>query len=363
MVKRIKLALIATVLIGSAFMANAASYRVNSKGGAHFVSVAEAMATTISSQYYVQAGDTLYAEPGHVEPGDVTFNKKIILIGPGYNFAETGNNIMNAESAVFWTISTNSNSTFSEIHGCVANNINLDSYCVANRCRVSNVLQINGDGCEITNCYIKKIYLHTYRRDLSGVKIIGNIICSYIEKYNSYNCISFTIANNTIVASSNGYLLNQLNQNYHTCEIYNNVIINTNTNLVSASEDTVSRYTNYTIQPDLLANNSIHHNVLSTVQCPGADSICNVATNVYGATVESTFVNNGLMEGQYELKSGSPAAGAASDGGDCGAYGGVKPYKKGGQPAGIPYIYDATFSNPSENNTINATFKVRITNE
>ncbi len=360
MVKRIKLALIATVLIGSAFMANAASYRVNSKGGAHFVSVAEAMATTISSQYYVQAGDTLYAEPGHVEPGDVTLNKKIILIGPGYNFAETGNNIMNAESAVFHTISTNSNSTFSEIHGCVAHNINLDSYCVANRCRVSNALHINAHGCEITNCYIKQIYLNTYRRDLSGVKIIGNIICSYIDKYNGYNCISFTIANNTIVASSNGYLLNQ---NYHMCEIYNNVIINTNTNLVSASEDTVSRYTNYTIHPDLLANNSIHHNVLSTVQCPGADSICNVATNVYGATMESTFVNNGLMEGQYELKSGSPAAGAASDGGDCGAYGGVKPYKKGGQPAGIPYIYDATFSNPSENNTINATFKVRITNE
>ena len=358
MVKRIKLALIATVLIGSAFMANAASYRVNSKGGAHFVSVAEAMATTISSQYYVQAGDTLYAEPGHVEPGYVIFNKKIILIGPGYNFAETGNNIMNPESAVFHTIEINSNSTFSEIHGCVADNINLDSYCVANRCKVVDQIVIEGDGCEITNCYVKKINI-SYEH--LGIKIIGNITLSFeSNNSNRFQLRSATIANNTVVGSVNGYLLNN---NYHTCEIYNNVIINTNTNLVSASEDTVSRYTNYTIHPDLLANNSIHHNVLSTVQCPGADSICNVATNVYGATMESTFVNNGLMEGQYELKSGSPAAGAASDGGDCGAYGGVKPYKKGGQPAGIPYIYDATFSNPSENNTINATFKVRITNE
>lgn len=360
MVKRIKLALIATVLIGSAFMANAASYRVNSKGGAHFVSVAEAMATTISSQYYVQAGDTLYAEPGHVEPGDVTLNKKIILIGPGYNFAETGNNIMNAESAVFHTISTNSNSTFSEIHGCVANNIGLYSYCVANRCKVAGHIHIDGGGCEITNCYIKQI---AGSSTFLGIKVIGNII-GLFPTYDYGNRLIFhssTIANNTIVGSTNRCILD--NTVFSTCEIYNNIIINTNTNLVSASEDTVSRYTNYTIHPDLLANNSIHHNVLSTVQCPGADSICNVATNVYGATVESIFVNNGLMEGQYELKSGSPAAGAASDGGDCGAYGGVKPYKKGGQPAGIPYIYDATFSNPSENNTINATFKVRITNE
>lgn len=359
MVKRIKLALIATVFINSAFMANAASYRVNSKGGAHFVSVAEAMATTISSQYYVQAGDTLYAEPGHVEPGDVTLNKKIILIGPGYNFAETGNNIMNAESAVFHTISTNSNSNFSEIHGCVANNIDLGSYCVANRCKVADQINISGDGCEITNCYVKKIN-GSYER--LGIKIIGNIILSF-EGYNSnsrFQVRSATIANNTVVGSVDGYLLNN---NYHRCEIYNNVIINTNTNLVSASEDTVSRYTNYTIHPDLLIDNSIHHNVLSTVQCPGSNTICNVATNVYGATMESTLVNNGLMEGQYELKSGSPAIGAASDGGDCGAYGGVKPYKKGGQPAGIPYIYDANFSNPSDNNTINANFKVRITNE
>ncbi len=357
MVKRIKLALIATVFINSAFMANAASYRVNSKGGAHFVSVAEAMATTISSQYYVQAGDTLYAEPGHVEPGDVTLNKKIILIGPGYNFAETGNNIMNPESAVFHTIET---TPFSEIHGCVANQITLRDYCVANRCKVNYQLYIEGGGCEITNCYITQFY---GRYTTLGTKVIGNIIGLFPDNSASHHLVfqSSIIANNTIVGSTNRCIL--YNTVFSTCEIYNNIIINTNTNLVSASEDTVSRYTNYTIHPDLLANNSIHHNVLSTVQCPGADSICNVATNVYGATMESTFVNNGLMEGQYELKSGSPAAGAASDGGDCGAYGGVKPYKKGGQPAGIPYIYDATFSNPSDNNTINANFKVRITNE
>lgn len=360
MVKRIKLALIATVLIGSAFMANAASYRVNSKGGAHFVSVAEAMATKISSQYYVQAGDTLYAEPGHVEPDIVTLNKKIILIGPGYNFAETGNNIMNAESAVFRTISINSNSTFSEIHGCVANNINLVSYCVANRCKVADQININGDGCEITNCYMNRICIASS----SGVKIIGNIINGYFHDGTTnsvYKLTSATIANNTIVGWKEANLLPT--GEFYMCNIYNNIIINTNTNLVAAAIDTVSRYSDYTIHPDLLANNSIHHNVLSTVQCPGSNTICNVATNVYGATVESIFVNNGLMEGQYELKSGSPAIGAASDGGNCGAFGGVKPYKKGGQPAGIPYIYDATFSNPSENNTINANFKVRITNE
>ena len=356
--KKIRLALIAAVLIGSALVANAASFRVNSKGGAHFRSVAEALATTLSSQYYVQSGDTLYAEPGHVEPSNVIFNKKIIIIGPGYNFAESGYNVMNAESAVFKDINMgNSSAHFSEVHGCIADNIDLGNYCVANRCRVNRSICINGDGFEITNCYTNKI--QGFNDTYTGSKIIGNIVKGYFEIDYHGILSSATIANNVIVCSRTEYLL--CSGKFHMCNIYNNIIINTNTNLVQAAVDTVSRYSNYTIHPDLLANNSIHHNVLSTVQCPGSNSICNVATNIYDATIETVFVNNGLMEGQYELKTGSPAIGAGSAGTDCGAFGGSQPYVKGGQPGGVPYIYDATFTTSGNNdNTINANFKVRI---
>lgn len=360
MTKKIRLALIAAVLIGSALVANAASFRVNSKGGAHFRSVAEALATTLTSQYYVQNGDTLYAEPGHVEPNSVTFNKKIVLIGPGYNFAESGYDVMNAESAVFKDISmSNSTANFSEVHGCIANNIYLGDYCVANRCKINGQPRISGDGCEITNCYTYRVCVDDHH---TGVKIIGNIITGYFHDGTTnsvYTLTSATIANNTIVGWYTANLLHT--GEFHMCNIYNNIIINTNTNLVQAAVDTVLRYSDYTIHPDLLANNSIHHNVLSTVQCPGSNTICNVATNIYGATVETVFVNNGLMEGQYELKPGSPAIGAGSAGTDCGAYGGSQPYVKGGQPGGIPYIYDATFTTPSGNtNTINVNLKVRI---
>jgi hypothetical protein len=64
-------------------------------------------------------------------------------------------------------------------------------------------------------------------------------------------------------------------------------------------------------------------------------------------------------DGRYQLKAGSPAIGAGSNGEDCGMFGGNDPYVLSGLPA-IPAIYYFQYFN--NNSTINVTMSVKSHN-
>lgn len=91
--------------------------------------------------------------------------------------------------------------------------------------------------------------------------------------------------------------------------------------------------------------------------------------NRYQVDPESIFVgwpiNNGSaysFDTRFQLSPNSPARGFASDGGDCGPYGGPTPYVPSGTPS-IPWIYNLSVptANPTEE-SINVNVKVRTQN-
>ena len=81
-------------------------------------------------------------------------------------------------------------------------------------------------------------------------------------------------------------------------------------------------------------NNELKNNLFDIA---GTD----VDGNQYGVDMSAVFEGTGSTDGQWQLKAGSVAIGAALDGGECGVFGGSNPYRLSGMPAG-PYIYDAT---------------------
>ena len=65
----------------------------------------------------------------------------------------------------------------------------------------------------------------------------------------------------------------------------------------------------------------------------------------------------------YQLKEDSPAKGYATDGGDCGPYGGLTPYVPGGLPNGYPYYTKAIIPAKSKNGKVNVSLKIKMQNE
>ena len=61
--------------------------------------------------------------------------------------------------------------------------------------------------------------------------------------------------------------------------------------------------------------------------------------NQVNVDMETIFVGTGSTDGQWQLADGSPAIAAGYSGEDCGAYGGIIPYKLSGIPSVIPAIY------------------------
>ena len=77
----------------------------------------------------------------------------------------------------------------------------------------------------------------------------------------------------------------------------------------------------------------------------------------------AVFVLKGTNDQRYQLKADSPAKGAATDGGDCGPFGGLYPYVIGGKPAGYPYYTKAVIGTRAENGKINVSLNIKMQNE
>ncbi len=80
-----------------------------------------------------------------------------------------------------------------------------------------------------------------------------------------------------------------------------------------------------------------------------------------GATVENTFVNEGSDDAKWQLLDSSAAKGAATHGGDCGAFGGATPYVLSGIPMFLPHITEALV--PAKPTDGKITVKLKIENQ
>ena len=191
--------------------------------------------------------------------------------------------------------------------------------------------------------------------------ILGRITSSSYWPYNS--C---TFRNNTIIyfGADANYLIHFTTN----CQIYNNILLHVTSGYTTTTTSNQTVDTSWYRDRVLTANdgegNDVHHNILSSqINTQYRNCIFNIQT------CEAALIWNNAtsVEEKYKHIANGIAVGAGSNGTTIGAYGAVNgsiPYIPSGIPQYRPYIYDANIDQtPSSNNTINASFKIKVQND
>lgn len=340
--KTLLLALALTAL--TATTANARSWRINNDETkmAQFTSINAAMSSTD-----VVAGDTLYLDPGCSLTAEQTVSKRVTIIGTGY----TGVSLPHRGAYISGKLYLNAANTkllSLNITGTVYirnNNITIE------RCRCSSGIVHNYNSSSYTSQYttIRDCYVTTMASNgtTSTNSAFWTIENNIISSENT--CISglynATIRNNLIL---NTYISNI--SSYHqsrnclsnltNCQIVNNIILKT-----------ASSYRNYTLSG--VDATQLNNNVISSNTRPDFNKANVTATDsVYTGDVQS-----------YVLTDDSPARGYGQDGTDCGIFGGLYPYVKGGLAYGHPYYESFVISSMPVDGKINVSLKVKMQDE
>ncbi len=306
-------------------------WRVNATPGssAHYSSLQAAhdAASTVN-------GDTIYLEGSPFSTGGLTCSKVLTIIGAGYFLDQNPQTQANLNPS------------------------KIDSY---------TYFQSGSEGSKIMGCYftyplylyvgnisIERNYFSTgqymvyaYYADVNNVRIINN----YFDNVYYYHSIYFPNASSNILISNNyingyittgagfsGFITNNIlgySGTFYNSTLTNNIMID---GTVTAS------------------NCNITYNIGNSTQFGnqnGNQQNVNMTTVFVGATGNST-------DGQWQLKTGSPAIGAGEGGVDCGIYGGAYPYRLSGLPP-IPAVY--YFNAPSlPTNNIQVSLKAKSHN-
>lgn len=336
--KTLLLALALTAL--TATTVNARSWRINNDETkmAQFTSINAAMSSTD-----VVAGDTLYLDPGCSLTAEQTVSKRVTIIGTGY----TGVSLPHRGAYISGTLYLNAANiklqslSISATVYIRANNVTIERcYCA----RISNYSDWSAQYASIRNCYVYE-YLVGYG-STQTTTAFWTIENNIFDSSNS-TCIrglyNATIRNNLIVntstnsSSSNSYSYRCLAQ-LTNCQIVNNIIIKT-------------RYPSQALYG--VDATQLNNNVISSDTRPDFNK-ANVTTtgSVYTGDVQS-----------YVLTDDSPARGYGQDGTDCGIFGGLYPYVKGGLAYGHPYYESFVISSMPVDGKINVSLKVKMQDE
>lgn len=338
-----KLFLAIAITTLTATTVNARSWRINNDvtQKAHFVSINAAMSSSD-----VVEGDTLYLDPGAEISGDQNVTKQVTIIGTGFNSDElpygmgkiAGTLYLKAANTKLIGIYTTYPFTIS------ANNIAIE------RCRCSGIWS-SGNNCQyanIRNCYIYRsnnnnvILGRGSDSNYSAFWTIENCIINYAPTSSySHDCIqnlyNATISNNLIVNTSKSA------SSYCLSDIGNSKIIN---NIILQTTNSAQTINNVTLD-------QLNNNVLSSNTRPEYNR-CNV--------LKTDSVYTGEVQ-EYVLTEDSPAKGYGQDGKDCGIFGGLYPFVKGGKPYGHPYFEEYSVSSHPENGKVNVSLKIKMQDE
>lgn len=310
--------LTALILAVWATPASATIWRVDNNAGnqADFTTLQAAHDTSI-----VAAGDTLYVTGSGASYGALTLTKKLIIFGPGYLLVENPevNGNLTPAPAQATTIIFQTGSEGSMLIGLSIGDIDIYASNITikrnyiNSISPGNAINIlsNASNIIITQCYVLGYYFST---SADGIELVGNnsnIIISnnYISPRNS--------SANSILAPSNSSLSVKNNVFGGHLEISNSDIRN---NIKTSTTFTGT-------------GNTIFNNIGNSTQFGSANG------NQENVDMATVFEGTGSTDGQWKLKAGSPAIGAADDGGDVGMYGGDEPYVL----SGVPHLPSISF--------------------
>ena len=328
----------AMVLVGSS-QAAGKSWRINNNANrkAHFANINAAMSSSD-----VQDGDTLYLDPGCVLTNSQTVSKKVTIIGTGYSL-ESGTHEVAAINAALYLEAAGI-----KVMGVAVTSSSSKTWYV----RATN---ITIERCSLFEMSITAQYATI--RQCIGTSFHGN--GSATGSYCTIeNCI-FTINSDNVPI-----------RNLHNATIRNNYMRNRNTGSstycmtdmrYSLIENNIILHVN---KPDKLFNNIssciFSHNVLSCAE--GTYSYVSAESNLMLGEADEAkiFTMEGTACRGYQLKDDSPAKGYATDGGDCGPFGGTHPYIPSGYPLGMPRFVSNSAGTRATDGTVSFSNQVSI---
>jgi hypothetical protein len=325
----------------SAVKAEAKVWRVNNNGySADFANLGVANADN-----RVVNGDTLHLEGSSTAYPSVSITKRLVILGPGYFLVENPGNSVNSFSAAIEYISFNAGSSGAQLQGVhvfsqFGIGINTSNILIK-RCRVDNDISL------------------TY--NISDVRILQNYftgLSNSVLVASQFGFPTDVVFNNNIVRKQL-----QLPAGYTFLECNNNVF----------DLPTIANASSLTLSAGTFKNNIVLNS--SAIININSGSAVNVSHNVVAVASPQFSGNNNLVsnradlfvtpgtstDGNYQLRSGSPASANGSDGTDRGAFGGISPavrYTLSGLPP-IPVIYELVSESVAGPSGLTITIKAR----
>lgn len=273
------------------------------------------------------AGDTLLVHPTSASYGNFTINKKLVIIGGGFNVQKT-----NPFYTTFGSITLAAGCDGSKFYGFRASHF-------------IDVFQLNNlplDSLFFEDLFLTNYIIFNYAHPTNMV--VRNCIIDYSNLNNDVNSsvtFSHCIFEGSGPSNSNGsllveYCLFQGNSTSHLNSVSGAVVQNCifYDGAISSSI-TLSTF-----------NNCMSFNLSPNTLPPGT----NIGSGNQSG-VDPLFVNNPINAAfsyslDYNLQAGSPALTAATDGGEIGIYGGPNPtFSLSGEPLNSPIIRDFTITN------------------
>ena len=336
----VALATLVTLTVG------ARSWRVNNNAARapHFADINAAVASAD-----VQDGDTLYLDPDCSLSATQTVTKTLTIIGPGYFL-----------SGLPYTAATLSGTLILKAQNCKVEGLELAAVSIQadnvtiERCKATGISWksgVSGKNAIIRQCYVLgrisglgETNANSASCTIENCKVANSATDNWGCIASLYNA---TIRNNYLNRTANissSYSNSERDAAIYYCQgsnITNNVIFNTK------YKDRVFYGTD---------NTTIKNNV-----CSSAEN-ASYAENVYLSSTDLTavFTCAGGNDLQFQLRDDSPAKGYATDGGDCGPYGGLFPYVPSGHPAGMPYYVTTNTPTHSTNGQVKITQHVKL---
>jgi len=327
------LSLFVTLLFAFSFQSVSAKiWRVNNNNG-----VAADFTTLQSAHDGAADGDTIHLEASPTSYGGLNCNKRLVILGTGYFLDENINTQAVAQSSKVDGFTLNANSAGTVIMGLdfQANGISVNAHNV--------VIRRNKFSSASSN--IHDYYMGTVTINYSGNSSVpaNNIIISqnYGLKIDvNYASTGLLITNNLI-----GY-------NGHGGDNTTSAALTLHANAIALVQNNVFRRGKITANNSSFTNNIMYAGQFSGTGNLVSNNIANAEqfgttngnkANVDMSTVFVGFGNGVSSDGQWKLKTGSPAIGAgygstAQNRIDAGMYSGNTPYVLAGQPS-MPAIY------------------------
>jgi hypothetical protein len=295
----ISLSSFATVRTVNNYIANAAQY--------------SSLPSAITASAY---NDTIYIHGSPISYGAITINKKLCLIGAGYNLNNTTNNYNTIIDAI--TIDTFNFSTIVSITGLTLQGINFGGLYAANIDRANNVI--------IDRCYFSSIYAFGNNWLIKNCYVVGFIsissICSNIRIFNNLlNSSAYISSGASLVDYPQGVIIsNNIIKPTNLSNIYNalitnNIILDNILTNVGCSGNVYNKNLTYTGTSTLVnlppANNTGSGNINNT-----NPAFINVPSNAFSFSLL-------IRDYDFSFASTSPCYNAGTDGTNLGISGGV----------------------------------------